>query len=147
MAVLGVDWGERRIGLAVSDETGALAFPAGTIESRGRKRDLEAIRALAVERDVTEVVVGLPIHMNGSRGESAAAAERFAADLGAALGLPVETLDERWTTAEADRALSEGGPRSRKRRKQSIDSMAATILLRTYLEIRAGRANDDEADA
>ncbi len=139
MAVLGIDWGERRIGLAVSDPEGVIATPAGVLVSVGRKKDLEAIRQVVAERAVTEIVVGLPVHMNGSRGEAAKAAQKFAAQLSSALGLPVETLDERWTTAEADRALSEAGRSGRKRRKQSIDSMAATILLRTYLEIRAGR--------
>lgn len=137
MAVLGIDWGERRIGLAVSDADGVIATPAGTLVSTGRKKDLEAIRVIVAERAITEIVVGLPVHMNGSRGEAAKAAEKFAAQLTTALGLPVRTLDERWTTAEADRALSEAGRSGRKRRKQSIDSMAATILLRTFLEIRA----------
>lgn len=136
MAVLGIDWGERRIGLAVSDPDGVIATPVGTLESRGRQQDLAAIRALVEERAVTEIVVGLPIHMNGSRGEAAAAAQEFATALATGIGVPVETLDERWTTAEADRALSEGGRSGRKRRKDAIDSMAATILLRTYLEIR-----------
>ncbi len=145
MAVLGIDWGKRRIGLAVSDPDGVIATPVGTLESRGRKQDLEAIRALVAERGVTEIVVGLPVHMNGSRGEAAAAAEEFAAGLAHATGLPVETLDERWTTAEADRALSEGGRSARERRKRAIDSMAATILLRTWLEIRRGRSEESGA--
>ncbi len=145
MAVLGIDWGKRRIGLAVSDPDGVIATPAGTLASRGRKQDLEAIRALVAERDVTEIVVGLPVHMNGSRGVAAESAEQFAADLADATGLPVETLDERWTTAEADRALSEGGRSGRKRRKQAIDAIAATILLRTWLEIRRGRGVESGA--
>ncbi|MGI9430631.1 MAG: Holliday junction resolvase RuvX [Myxococcota bacterium] len=139
MAVLGIDWGERRIGLAVSDPEGIIATPIGKLDATSRKRDIAAIRALVEERGITEIVVGLPIHMDGRRGEAAEAATRFAADLSAALELPVETLDERWTTAEADRALQEGGRSGRRRRRESIDSMAATILLRTYLEIRRSR--------
>ncbi len=139
MAVLGIDWGERRIGLAVSDPDGVIATPIGAVLSTGRKKDIAAIRAIVLERAVDEIVVGLPIHMDGRRGEAAEAATRFAADLAKALSLPVETLDERWTTAEADRALREGGRSGRKKRKQAIDSMAAAILLRTYLALRENR--------
>ena len=139
---LGVDFGTRRIGLAVSDPEGSIAFPAGTLERRGLRDDLEALRALAVERGVQRIVVGLPLHMNGRRGPEAEAAERFAARLAEATGLPVDLLDERWTSVEADRALREAGHNEKRRGRGARDSVAATLLLRTYLEQRANRRED-----
>ena len=138
MNVLGIDFGEKRIGLAVSDPDGRIALPAGTLESQGRRKDLAAIGELARERAVEHIVVGLPIHMNGRRGPEAEAAERFARELEEATGLPVSTIDERWTSVEAERALADTGRRKRKRRAV-IDSVAATLLLRTFLEREAGR--------
>jgi putative Holliday junction resolvase len=161
--VLGLDYGSRRIGLAVSDEAGLFAFPAGALERTGLQRDLAALAALIAERGVTRVVVGLPLHMSGRGGPEAEAARAFARALGEAVQLPVDLLDERWTTREAERALRDapgkrsaqraggerssagkrsaqraGGERSspsrRKRSRGSVDSVAATLLLRTYLE-------------
>jgi len=133
MPVLGIDLGSRRIGLAISDAEDRIALPAGSLESRGPKRDLKAVSALARERGVERVVVGLPIHMDGSQGPQAEAARRFASSLAGELGIPVETLDERWTTREAERALDATGRRGRKRRKEVVDAVAATLLLRTFL--------------
>ena len=133
MRVLGLDLGSKRIGLAVSDEEGRIAFPAGTLQRQGREKDLDALCSLAKERGVDRVVVGLPIHMTGRAGPEAKAAERFASELAERSGLPVETLDERWTSLEAERSLREIGRRPSKVRGE-IDTVAATILLRTYLE-------------
>jgi putative Holliday junction resolvase len=137
--VLAIDYGERRLGLAVSDEAGAFAFPAGTLERRGGRRDLEALKQLAAERGVARVVVGLPLHMDGRAGPEARAAEAFAAALGQATGLPVDTFDERWTTREAARSLREQGYVGRRGRKgrENVDSVAATLILQAYLA-RAG---------
>jgi putative Holliday junction resolvase len=136
---LGVDFGTRRIGLAISDEAGVLAFPAGTLQRRGLARDLAALRELVTERGVVGIVVGLPLHLSGRRGPEAEAAERFAQELAAATGVPVELLDERWTTLEAQRALRDTGAR-RARRREAVDSVAAAILLRAWLERRAAAA-------
>jgi putative Holliday junction resolvase len=152
--VLGLDYGSRRIGLAVSDEAGVFAFPAGALERTGLERDLAALGALIAERGVTRVVVGLPLHLSGRSGPEAEAARAFARALGEAARVQVDLLDERWTTREAERALRDaGGVRSssrkrsaqraagersslsrRKRERGSVDSVAATLLLRTYLE-------------
>lgn len=132
--VLGLDLGARRIGLALSDEAARIAFPAGVLERVGLARDVAALRQLAVERAVTRIVVGLPRLLSGREGVGAEAARRFAAVLGEATGLPVELVDERLTTAEADRALREAPARRRRQRKQVIDTLAATLLLRTYLD-------------
>jgi putative Holliday junction resolvase len=136
MAVLGIDLGARRIGLAVSDPDGRIAFPAGMLESRGQKQDLAALCALIRERGVTSVVVGLPVHMSGRAGPEAEAARRFADELAKAAGVAVELLDERWTSREAERALRDMGRSSKRRERGEVDSLAATLLLRSFLERR-----------
>jgi putative Holliday junction resolvase len=131
--VLALDYGTRRIGIAVSDEEAQFAFPAGYLECQGRERDLAALRRLIAERSIQRVVVGLPLHMDGRRGETAEAAQKFANMIAEMTGLPVEMLDERWTTREAERALRES-PLGRRKRREAVDSAAATLLLRSYLE-------------
>ncbi len=138
--VLSLDFGTRRIGLAVSDRDGRIAFPAGCLESQGKEKDLQALCALVEKREITRIVVGLPIHLDGRAGPEADAARAFARDVAEATGLPVEMLDERWTTLEAERALRELGKRggtsraANRRRRGHVDAVAATILLRSYLE-------------
>ena len=132
--VLGLDLGARRIGLALSDEVARIAFPAGHMERSSLAADLAALQTLVKERAVTRIVVGLPLLLSGGDGTGAQAARRFAAALGEATGLPVALLDERFTSAEAERALREAPARRRRRRKEVIDAMAATLLLRTYLQ-------------
>jgi putative Holliday junction resolvase len=142
MRVLGIDLGSVRIGLAVSDPDGRIAFPAGVLDRKGQRQDVAALVALIRERDVRRVVVGLPLHMDGRAGTGAEAARKFAAALAKASGLPVDTLDERWSSLEAERSLRETGELRRqqtRRRKKSkgkgaIDEVAASIILRTYLE-------------
>ncbi len=131
--ILGVDLGAKRIGLAVSDPGASIAFPAGFIASRGRARDVAALRALIEARGIVRVVVGLPVHLDGRPSADSEAARRFADALGAAAGVPVDLLDERWTSRAAERSLAEsrGG---RKRRREAVDAVAATLLLRTFLE-------------
>jgi len=135
--VLGLDLGERRIGLAVSDEDRQFAFPAGYHERSRLAQDLEALRVLAAEQGVVRIVVGLPLLLDGREGKGALAAREFAAALGAATSLPVELVDERLTTKEAEHALREAPSKTRRGRKHVIDSMAATLLLRGWLESRA----------
>ena len=136
--VLGLDLGARRIGLAVSDEMAQIAFPAGHLERSGLEKDLETLSALASERAVTRIVVGLPKLLDGREGTGALAARRFARALSEKTALPVELQDERLTSVEAERALREAPARRRRDRKKVVDAMAATLLLRTFLE-RAGR--------
>jgi putative Holliday junction resolvase len=133
--VLGIDLGERRIGLALSDTEGRVAFPGGSMTRKGRKSDLAALCALVRERGVARAVVGLPLHMSGRAGPEADAARRFAAELAEAAGIPVDLLDERWTSVAAERSLAESGRRTAERRgKGVVDEVAATLLLATYLE-------------
>ncbi|MBW2231847.1 MAG: Holliday junction resolvase RuvX [Deltaproteobacteria bacterium] len=143
MRVLGLDLGSKRIGLAISDEQASIAFPAGTLPSTGRRADVVAVTKLIAERDVGRVVVGLPRHMDGRKGPEAEAAEKFAAALHAAARVPVDTLDERWTSLEAERALREQGLDAR-RTKKHVDAVAASIILRTYLELQ--RSQEDGAE-
>jgi putative Holliday junction resolvase len=138
MRILGLDLGSKRIGVALSDPDGTIASPLTTLERQGGQRDLAALAELARLHEVGAIVVGLPLHMDGRRGPEAEAARAFARRLAAATGLPVETLDERLTTVEAERALRESG-RKGKERRAVIDSVAAAILLRTWLELRRAR--------
>ena len=149
MRVLGVDYGSKRIGLAVSDEEGEFAFPAGTLASRGRKKDLAALRAFISEREVGSAVVGLPIHMDGRRGPEAEKAIAFANDLSEIAGIPVETLDERWTSQEAERTIQGISKKRRKnlRERGAVDEAAASIILRTYLAARQSNAPGGERPA
>jgi putative Holliday junction resolvase len=131
--ILGVDLGEKRIGLAVSDSAGSIAFPAGFIVSRDRPKDVAALCEVVEERGIVRIVVGLPIHLDGRASPGSQAARSFADALAEAVGVPVDLLDERWTSQAAELSLSEskGG---RKKRREAVDAVAATLLLRTYLE-------------
>jgi putative Holliday junction resolvase len=145
--ILGVDLGRKRIGLAVTDEAGAIAFPSGMIDSRGRKKDVAALRAMIAERGIQRAVVGLPLHLDGRRGPEAENAVAFAAALAQAAGIRVDTLDERWTSQEAERLLE---PTTRKKRdkrraKGTVDEMAASIILTTYLARQPRTAEGEEA--
>jgi putative Holliday junction resolvase len=145
MRVLGVDMGSKRIGLAISDETGTIAFPAGAIASRGRKKDVEALQQLIEEKQIGSAVLGLPIHMDGRRGPEAEKVLAFAAALAKAAGIPVQTLDERWTSREAERLLQGSSKKRRKKERDAgrVDELAASIILRTYLESRANEISID----
>ena len=135
--VLGLDLGERRIGLAVSDPAAVIAFPIGALDRRGLAADVRALCDLIRERGVVAVVVGLPLHMSGRAGTGAEAARRFAKVLGDACALPVALVDERLTTVLAERALREeprGRGRGKRPQKHQVDALAAALILRTYLE-------------
>lgn len=130
--LLGLDMGERRIGVAVSDPTGLTAQPLDVIQRTTPERDVERIVHLAKAYEGARVVVGLPLRLNGTRGDAATKAEEFAARLGEA-GLSVHMWDERLTTVQAERTLRSGGVDSRKRRKV-IDKVAAAVMLQAYLD-------------
>ena len=140
--MLGLDLGERRIGLAVSDPGGSIAFPIGALERKGLAADVGALCDLIRERGVRSVVVGLPLHLDGRAGSGAAAARRFADALGRACALPVALVDERMTTVIAERTLREaprGRGRGRRPAKGHVDALAAALILRTYLEQPRGQ--------
>jgi putative Holliday junction resolvase len=133
MAVVGIDFGRKRIGLAISD--GEVAYPLGIMERRSLKYDLEAIRSRLAERAVSLIVVGLPLNMDGTEGPSARAARTFAEQLRLATGLAVEMFDERLTSFEAEERLRETSA-SRARKKAAPDAVAAAIILEGWLESR-----------
>jgi len=134
--ILAVDWGERRIGLALSDETQTIASPLGTILRRAGKRFRmpEFLAHVTTHRPVG-LVVGLPLTPEGEDGPSTVAARELAVQLGARTYLPVELVDERMTTARAHAAIREQEGSTRGRR-EDVDALAATILLQHYLETR-----------
>jgi putative Holliday junction resolvase len=130
--ILSVDWGERRIGLAVSDPSGLIATGLETVTVKTLDQALARIAAVAAGHEVERIVVGLPLLMSGRAGSAAEAATRFAAALAERSGLPVETYDERLTSALSERRLREVGVRTGHRRAR-VDQGAAVALLESYL--------------
>ncbi len=136
--LLAVDWGERRIGLALSDESQTLAQPLTTLTRRAGKRfPMRQLLALLEEHAVIGVVVGLPLAPEGTEGEAARQARELARDIARRAARPVELWDERFTTARALQAVREMGGSARGR-KQDLDALAATLLLQHYLDARRG---------
>ncbi len=133
--VLGIDLGSRRIGVAVSDGLGLTAQPRTTIARHGGVRDLDAIAAAAKEADADRIVLGLPIDPEGQEGPAAQRARVFADKLHTALGLPVELIDESFSTVEAEEVLLAADV-SRAKRKQVVDKMAAAVILQRWLDAR-----------
>jgi putative Holliday junction resolvase len=131
MRTLGLDVGDRRIGVAVSDPDGRIAVPLQTYERRGRD-DAAALVRLARAEDARRIVVGLPLSLDGSRGAQAEAAAAFADELRAA-DLEVVLWDERLSSAEADHHLRAAGKRG-KAARQARDAIAASIILQSYLD-------------
>jgi putative pre-16S rRNA nuclease len=130
--VLGLDLGQSRIGVAISDPGRRMAVPLGTVRT-GAPEDVKAIAAMVNDNGVTAIVVGLPLSLSGRKGEAADHAEKFAEALRGFLGLRVFLQDERLTSVDAERQLSEAGIRGR-RRRQAVDQTAATLILQAYLD-------------
>ena len=130
--VLGLDLGDARIGVAISDPDRLVAVPLGTIRT-GAPADVKAVAGLVREHEATLVVVGHPLLMSGQAGERAHLAERFAEALGGSLGVPVVLQDERLSSVEADRALRQAG-RSGRQRRREVDRSAATVILQAWLD-------------
>ena len=133
--VLALDLGKRRIGLALSDELRVTAQGLKTLERTNIREDLARLCQLAVDNNVSQIVIGNPLHMSGRAGFQADRAHEFGERLQAASSLPVEYWDERLTTVEAQRVLRESGVSSQKRAK-AVDRLAAVILLESYLDSR-----------
>ncbi|MGI8587426.1 MAG: Holliday junction resolvase RuvX [Chloroflexia bacterium] len=140
MRVLALDLGSKRIGVAVSDELRMVARPLTAILSRGRNADAAAIAGLVTEQAAGLVLVGLPLPLSGAHGPQAGKVRKFGDYLAAQLAVPVEYWDERFTTLEASRLLTRSGVRPRDQRDQ-IDSAAAAVLLQSYLNANAPRAD------
>lgn len=136
MRLMGIDYGDRHIGIAVSDELFLTAQGVTALRNSGDERVVNDIRKLAEEYNVKELVVGLPKNMNGTIGPRGQMAEAFAASLRDALSLPVTLWDERLTTMSAQRTLLEADV-SRKKRKAVIDKMAAALILQNYMDSKS----------
>ncbi len=138
---LAFDYGDRRIGIALSDPMGIAARPLMTLTRTTWPRDLERIQAIVREHEVRRIVVGLPLDMDGGRGVRARMTESFIERIRGATGLPVIPWDERLSTVQAERILIAGDVR-RARRRQVIDQVAAVIVLQAYLDSRPGDKED-----
>lgn len=132
MRILGIDYGEKRIGVALSDPLGITAQGLTTIERTQIKEDLQKILNIIQEKEVEEVVVGLPKHMNNTLGDKAHAVLAFVELLKKRVQIPIHTIDERLSTVRANKAMLEGDL-SRKKRKERIDMIAAQFILQNYL--------------
>ncbi|MFZ0212663.1 MAG: Holliday junction resolvase RuvX [Candidatus Acidiferrales bacterium] len=130
--ILAIDYGRRRIGLAISDELRLTASPLAIIERKNRREDMRRLREIVRKNGVGLILVGSPVHLGGHAGEMAEEAARFAERIRKELGLPVELRDERLTSWEAEEIAKE--VLDRKDAKKNIDSMAAAILLREHLD-------------
>lgn len=147
---MAIDYGKKRIGLAVAEETGGVPRPLAMIERKNRRDDMRRLREIVREHGVKRIVVGHPLRLDGTRGEMAEEAERFAERLRKQIGVPVELVDERLTSWEAEQVLEEkegrktltqrahrgrrGRAKRRREAKGSVDAVAAAVILRDYLE-------------
>ena len=153
-AILALDYGRARIGLAIADNQTRLAKPLATLERINRNEDMRRLRELVREQGVTQIIVGLPLRLDGSRGEMAKEASRFAERVRKQIGVPVEMVDERLTSWEAQRLLEEEGGRAmntparvalgrnsasekwkpRAEGKMTVHAVAAAVMLKEYLQ-------------
>ena len=148
--VLAIDYGKKRLGLALSDEHGVTSRPHATWTRINRRRDLARLRELVRRQGVRRIVVGLPLRLDGTPSEMSEEARSFAARVEKALGLPVEMIDERLSTWEARQTLATANSNERARRDSSgrsepgkqtpLDEIAAAIILRDYLDRARARA-------
>lgn len=148
MRILSLDLGTRRIGVALSDPTGTIASAFDVFPAEGRTRTAARIAQLVRTHGVVRILVGLPVRLDGTEGAEARKARQFASALQQEIGVPVELLDERLSTAEAERAMLEADA-SRARRRARRDAVAAALLLQRYLDKRKseeGRGQREAAD-
>ncbi|MCC8076320.1 MAG: Holliday junction resolvase RuvX [Clostridiales bacterium] len=143
MRVMAIDYGDARTGVAISDPTGLLAGYTTVISSRKQEVVVEQLLNLVSEHQVDELVLGYPKNMNDTLGERAAKSEALAAILRERTGLPLTLWDERLTTVDAHRILSENGRRGKKR-KQTVDAVAATLILEGYLGHKRNQREREE---
>ena len=143
MRIMGLDVGTKRIGVAVSDESCILAQGRETVERTSDSQAVARIAEIAAQEGVGEVIVGLPIGMDGKIGKSAEKCIKFADMVSGSMGLPVKMWDERYSTKEAESVMIMASVRREKRRKV-IDKMAAQLILQSYLD--SLRTNEDQAE-
>ena len=134
-AIVGLDVGDRRIGIAVSDAARLIASPHSVLNRTQLKADIAKVMNLVEELGATEVVAGGPLQPNGQPGAQAHQVQRFLQPLSKSLGYEIHLWDERMTSIAAERALSEGGVRGRKKKKL-VDKVAAALILQSWLDIQ-----------
>ena len=137
---VGLDVGDRRIGVAVSDPLGMTAQPLCVVERRSIKADIAAIEAAVVDYEVETMVAGLPLEMSGNEGHQAERVRKFCVRLEAATGIPVAYQDERLTSVQSERLLESAGVR-RERRRGLLDKMAAALILQAWLDSHSSRCS------
>jgi putative holliday junction resolvase len=138
--IMAIDYGSRRIGLAVSDELGITAQGLPTLHRTNKRNDFDQLRRTIKQHAVGEIVVGLPLRMSGETGIQSEKVEEFADELRKRFKLPVHLFDERLTSVEANRMLDETAMSDR-RRKEVIDQIAAVLILEAFLGFRAAQNN------
>lgn len=136
MRIMGLDYGDKRIGVAVSDEMGWTAQGLEVIHRKSEEHDMERISSIIKQYDVTDIVVGLPKNMNGTIGERGRICIDFAHKLEQAMKIPAHLWDERLTTVYAEKTLISADVR-RSKRKQVIDKLAASLILQGYLDSKS----------
>ncbi len=147
MRVMGVDVGEKRIGIAISDPTGTVARPLCTLERRSRQHDFSAIAALVAEHAVELVVVGYPLSLDGTTGAQARHISDYALALREHINVPVLLWDERFSTTAAEGVLRQTRGRNQRltaRKKGRVDSIAAAVILQNYLDARMQDVGDQQ---
>ena len=133
MRILGIDYGDARIGTSVCDEMETMALPLKTVKSESMRKNIDAMAKLALSEKVGLIVIGLPLNMDGSEGERASKTRSFGKVLSKVSSLEVEYIDERLTSVEAEEIMDSVGVKKSKR-KDIIDTIAAQIILQTYLD-------------
>ena len=142
MRILGIDLGEKRIGLAISDPLGFTAQGLETLQVQNKKETLRTLAEVCHKYGVREVVIGLPVNMNGTHGPKAEEVLQLVPEMEKALNIPVRTLDERLTSRQADRLMVQEGL-SRQKQKMNSDRMAATLILQNYLESKRSQRSKE----
>lgn len=141
--ILGVDWGEKRLGLSLSDALHMTAGPIGHLKRKSLEQDLAGLAGLIEERDVGEIVIGLPLDLHGEKGKAAERVEAFAESVRERFNLPVHMWDERMSTKAVEKMLIEADV-SRAKRKKVRDGLSAAYFLQGFLDSRQGDAGSDE---
>ena len=131
--MLGIDYGSKRIGLAISDELGVIAQPLSIIERKNKQSDLEAIRKIIDSYQIEKIIIGYPVRLDGTEGIQCEKVDRFIALLNEELKLPIVKWNESLSSWEAEEVISEAGIKG-KDRKKFIDKIAAAIILQSYLD-------------
>ena len=143
MKIMGIDYGKSRIGCAVSDALGMIANPVGTVHETYFPKQVQRVAQWVEEHQPSQIVVGLPRHMNGDEGDSAQMAREFAEALEKTSGIPCVMRDERMTTVMAHKLLNTLDMRGSRKRKQVVDTVSAVYILQEYLDSQERSENEN----